>query len=559
MSSTPTSNSSSTNAAVVSAVAAAFATGVASGAALYAAYERKQRRAALESTKALDARNPREITLPAAGLTDLIVKYHENLKRRDTHRGDATRSSSYAVRANSKPGAVKNRLPVACPEDPESYAAIFKDCEDIIFPALTHWASPDFYAYFKVYGSDPSVLADYLCSSLNVVGFSWVAAPAATELEQVMCDWLAQLLNLPACFMTTSVGGGVIQGSASESALCAMIAARHAALAGLEGEAREHRASKLCVYVSDQTHAIAEKGCMVLDIPHLRVIPTKRGVADDDNFGLAPEDVAAAMTKDIADGLVPFFLVPTVGTTSTTAIDPIRALTVVAKAQPYPVWVHVDGAYGGCAAVCPEYQSWFDGAEECDSICVNTHKWLLVSFDCSVLWVRDRRPLIQSLALDPEYLKNDFMAQINYKDWQVPLGRRFRSLKLWFTFRRFGATGLRAHIRRAIALAKRAETQLLADGRFRIFVPVRMALVCFYVAFGGRELNEQLLRRVNDSGKAFLVHSVVDGVHILRMAIGGLEVDETNVDDFVALVRSLLDDLVAENPKWQQLALEAAK
>ncbi|TYZ60149.1 hypothetical protein PybrP1_003116 [[Pythium] brassicae (nom. inval.)] len=555
------SSSSSSASATALLSAAAFASGLVSGAALYAALERRRRNAAIESTAQLDPRDPKELVAPAAGLAELIVRYHENLRRRDPLRGDASASDSYAVRAQVAPGAVKRQLPAACPETPESYGAIFRDCERVIFPALTHWASPDFFAYFKVYGSDPSVLADMLCSALNVVGFSWVAAPAATELEQVMCDWLARLLALPACFTSESVGGGVIQGSASESALCALIAARHAALAGLEGEAREHRAARLCVYVSDQTHAIAEKGCMVLDIPHLRVLPTRRGAADDDNFGLAPEDVAAAMAADVAAGLVPFFLVPTVGTTSTTAVDPIRALATVARQQPVPVWVHVDGAYGGCAAVCPEFQRWFDGAELCDSICVNAHKWLLVGFDCSLLWVQDRRPLIQALALDPEYLKNDFMTQVNYKDWQVPLGRRFRALKLWFTFRRFGAEGLRAHIRRAVALAKRAEALLLADGRFRIFVPVRMGLVCFYVAFGGRALNEQLLRRVNASGRAFLVHSVVDGVHILRMAVGGLEVGDANVDDFVALVQAQLSDLVATSDEWQQqqLAFEQSK
>lgn len=546
------SSSSASSSAAALLATAAFASGVASGAALYAALERRRRRQALESTAPLDARDARELLAPAASLAELIVRYHENLRRRDPHRGDAARSDAYAVRAQVAPGDVKSQLPVACPESPESYGAIFRDVERVIFPALTHWASPDFFAYFKVCGSDPSVLADMLCAALNVVGFSWVAAPAATELEQVMCDWLAQLLALPACFRSASVGGGVIQGSASESALCALIAARHAALAGLEGDAREHRAARLCVYVSDQTHAIAEKGCMVLDIPHLRVLPTRRGAADVDNFGLAPADVAAAMAADVAAGLVPFFLVPTVGTTSTAAIDPIRALAQVAKQQPFPVWVHVDGAYGGCAAVCPEFQRWFDGAELCDSVCVNAHKWLLVGFDCSVLWVQDRRPLIQALALDPEYLKNDFMTQVNYKDWQVPLGRRFRALKLWFTLRRFGAEGLRAHIRRAVALAQQAEALLVADGRFRIFTPVRMGLVCFHVAFGGRALNEQLLRRLNASGKTFLVHSVVDGVHFLRMAVGGLEVGDASVRDFVALVQAQLSALVADSLEWQQ-------
>ncbi|KAG2768652.1 Tyrosine decarboxylase 1 [Phytophthora cactorum] len=536
--------------------AAAFCSGLAGGAALLAAFQHLARRRTLESTRPLDVQDPEAIRHPAAALTELLVRYHENLQRRDPHRGEPG-NISYSVRSKVKPGELRDQLPTGCPEDPQSYAEIFRDVEQLIFPALTHWASPNFHAYFKICGSDPSVLADYLCSSLDVIGFSWVSAPAATELEQVVCDWMAKLLGLPECFLTSSPGGGVIQGSASESALCALIAARHAALEGLEGAEREEKAAKLVVYVSDQTHAIAEKGCMVLDIPHLRVVPTIRGKADSDNYGLAPDDVARAMVEDRAKGLVPFCLMPTLGTTSTTAIDPLRKLVAVAREQPEHVWVHLDGAYGGAAAVCPEYQHWLDGVEGCDSICINTHKWLLVSFDASLLWVKDRGPLVRALALDPEYLKNEFMQSApNYKDWQVPLGRRFRALKLWFTFRRFGATGLREHIRRSVALAKQAEELLMKDGRFKLFVRARMGLVCFYVAFGGRELNEALLRRVNESGKEFLIHSVVDGVHFLRLAIGGLEVDAWHIENVVTVLSKALTEAVGENPKWQELQRE---
>jgi aromatic-L-amino-acid decarboxylase len=535
---------------------AAFCSGLAGGAALLAAFQHLARRRALESTRPLDVQDASAIRHPAAALTELLVRYHENLQRRDEHRGELG-SSSYAVRSQVKPGALRAQLPVECPEDPQSYADIFRDVEQLIFPALSHWGSPNFHAYFKICGSDPSVLADYLCSSLDVIGFSWVAAPAATELEQVVCDWLAKLIGLPECFLTTSPGGGVIQGSASESALCALIAARNLALEGLEGAARQEKAAKLVLYVSDQTHAIAEKGCMVLDIPHLRVVPTIRGKADEDNYGLAPDDVVKAMAEDRANGLVPFCLMPTLGTTSTTAIDPLRELVAVAREQPEYVWVHLDGAYGGAATVCPEYQHWLNGVAGCDSVCVNTHKWLLVSFDASLLWVKDRRPLVRALAQNPEYLKNDFAKSTpSYKDWQVPLGRRFRALKLWFTFRRFGATGLREHIRHSVALAKQAEELLERDGRFQLFVRARMGLVCFYVAFGGRELNEALLRRVNESGKAFLIHSVVDGVHFLRLAIGGLEVDKWHIENVVRVLSNALTEVVEETPKWQELQRE---
>ncbi|GLE10131.1 hypothetical protein PINS_up022126 [Pythium insidiosum] len=535
---------SNSNVSTLIATTAAFAAGVASGVALYAARERRERQRVVASTAPLDPTKAETMREPAAELVDLIVRYHDKLHSRDP-------KTSYAVRPNVKPGSIVAQIPRTCPDDPESYASIFKDCEDIILPGLTHWVSPNFFAYFKTFGSEPSALAELLAASLNIVGFSWVAAPAATELEIAMCDWVARLLGLPECFLSTTDGGGVIQGSASDSLLCAMIAARNRALEGLEGQARVDKASRLVMYVSDQTHSIGGKGCLVLDLPHLRVIPTRRGATDPDNYGLHPDDVAAAMAADVAAGLVPFMLVPTVGTTSTTAIDPVRALVAVARQQREPVWVHIDGAYGGAAAVCPEYQHWMDGAEHVDSVCVNAHKWLLVPMDCSLLWVRDRRPLVKALTLDPEYLKNEFMSQVNYKDWQVALGRRFRSLKLWFTLRRFGANGLRAHIHRSIEMAKRAETLLLKDGRFTIFTPVRMSLVCFYVSFGGRELNEAVMRRANETGKIFLIHSVVDGTHFMRLAVGGSEISEWNIDNAVEVLSQSLTELVATESKWQ--------
>jgi aromatic-L-amino-acid/L-tryptophan decarboxylase len=539
------STSSASSAPSLLASSALFASGLVGGAALYAAYERRRRRLALASTKPLNPMDPTTMHDSAAGMVDVIVKYHQTLQRRDDGPG------KYAVRTSAKPGSILAQLPTSCPEKPESYDAIFRDCERIILPGLTHWSSPNFFGYFKTFGSEPSALADLLCASINVVGFSWVAAPAATELEIAMCDWMAKLLQLPDTFLSTSPGGGVIQGTASDSLLCAMIAARNRALQGLTGDARVQKASRLVVYVSDQTHSIGEKGCLVLDLPHLRVIPTRRDAADVGNYGLHPDDLDAAMAKDVAAGLVPFLLVPTVGTTSTTAIDPLPALIKVARAQKEPVWVHLDGAYGGAAALCPEYRHWLQGVEDVDSFCINPHKWLLIPSDCSLLWVRDRRPLIQALALDPEYLKNDFMSQVQYKDWQVALGRRFRSLKLWFTMRRFGADGLRTHIRRSIDFTKRAETLLVEDGRFTIFTPVRMALVCFYVSFGGRALNEALLRKVNDDGKIFLVHSVVDGVHFLRLSFGGLEVDAWHVDNGVKVLTDALNEIVDGDATWR--------
>ncbi|GLE05554.1 hypothetical protein PINS_up014586 [Pythium insidiosum] len=528
---------SNSNVSTLIATTAAFAAGVASGVALYAARERRERQRVVSSTAPLDPTKAETMREPAAELVDLIVRYHDKLHSRDP-------KTSYAVRPNVKPGSIVAQIPRTCPDDPESYASIFKDCEDIILPGLTHWVSPNFFAYFKTFGSEPSALAELLAASLNIVGFSWVAAPAATELEIAMCDWVARLLGLPECFLSTTDGGGVIQGSASDSLLCAMIAARNRALEGLEGQARVDKASRLVMYVSDQTHSIGGKGCLVLDLPHLRVIPTRRGATDPDNYGLHPDDVAAAMQEDVAAGLVPFMLVPTVGTTSTTAIDPVRALVAVARQQREPVWVHIDGAYGGAAAVCPEYQHWMDGAEHVDSVCVNAHKWLLVPMDCSLLWVRDRRPLVKALTLDPEYLKNEFMSQVNYKDWQVALGRRFRSLKLLVhAASAWGERASCAHptgpsrwpsaLRRCLA----ARTAL-----HDLYGPCACHWCASMCRSEDESLNEAVIgpcqRRRPDLPS---LHSVVDGT-TYRLAVGGSEISEWNIDNAVEVLSQSLTE-----------------
>ena len=301
---------------------------------------------------------------------------------------------------------------------------------------------------------------------------------------------------------------------------------------------------------------------MVLNLPHLRVLKAKRGAVDEENYGLDPQDLQKAMQKDLENGLIPFFVVPTVGTTSTTAIDPVAEIVHVARSlsKEHYVWVHLDAAYAGAAAMCPELRHWFKSVEDCDSLAINAHKWLLVSFDCSLMWVKSQQKIIQALTMTPEYLKNAHLDQVNYKDWQVPLGRRFRALKLWFTLRRFGAQGLRAHIQLSLRLAQKATRLLEEDGRFDIVVPTRTSLVCFK-AKDGRLVNEKLLKKVNESGKLFLIHTKVDAfsfleneeneekddkVFVLRLAIGGFGVDEQNVQQAIQTLRTALDAILKE-------------
>jgi aromatic-L-amino-acid decarboxylase len=528
---------------LILAVGSAFVMGCLVGILAWRFYDRQHRWSALNSTKRCDPADPTSIAIPAKAMTDLIVQYRQDLSVAHT----AYRPFKYPVLSKVMPGDIKKKIPKDCPEEAESWSSIFEDVQNIILPGLTHWQSPNFNAFFRCYAGEPSIIGEFLSAAVNVVGFSWAVAPAATELEQVVCDWMAKLLGFPKTFLSTEGGGGIIQGSATDALLLAMIAARNRALSGLEGVERKLKEAKLCVYSSDQTHSFVRKVCAVLDIQLLRVIPTRRNAADKGNYGLHPQDVQAMIESDLSVGLVPFFLIPTVGTTSTTAIDPVEDIVnVVRTVAPY-VWVHVDGAYGGASAVCPEYRHWFKGLSKCDSVCVNMFKWFMINFDGSILWIQHPETLKYALAFTPEYLKDAVQEQLDYKDWEIPLGRRFRALKIWFTLRRFGAKGMRAQIRRSIYYAKKAQRLLESDGRFEIVVPSRMALVCFRVANGGRAINEQLLHRVNNSGKMYMIHTIVDDIYMLRLVVGGLEVREDHAENAVQIIRDELDAIEKEN------------
>ena len=440
------------------------------------------------------------------------------------------------------------KLPAHAPEEglggTAGWEAVFQDLEDVVLPGVTHWQSPSFFAYFPANASGPAVLGELLSAGLGVQGMLWSTSPAATELETRVLDWLAGLMALPASFRSDSgTGGGVIQGTASEAVLVAMVAARDRVRRTLGRDA------EWVAYTSTQAHSSVLKAALlsgvvrdVADGVHLRLLETDAG------YALRPEALERAVREDLAAGRQPFFVCASLGTTSSGAMDPVRAVAEVLGRTGVSAaggWLHVDAAWAGSALLCPEHQSLGEGLEAVDSFAFNPHKWLLTNFDCNAFYTRDRKALLDALSVMPEYLRNTATASgkvVDYRDWQVPLGRRFRALKLWLVLRHYGARGLRAYLREHIRLAGLFAGWVEADARFELAVPRSLALVCFRLAPRPGEApqdtdarNRHLLERLNASGTAFLTHTVLAGVdgaparYVLRMAIGASRTEERHV------------------------------
>lgn len=417
------------------------------------------------------------------------------------------------VTPSVKPGEVAARLPRKAPEQGEGFARILADLDAVVMPGMTHWQHPGFFGYFPANTSAPSVLGDLVCAGLGTQGMLWATGPACTEVETVVMDWLAELLGLPARFRSSGSGGGVIQDSASSAALVATLAALHRASGGRWRDAGLDRRYR--VYTSVEGHSSIAKAARIAGLggDGVRLIET-----DPRTLAMRPEALRAAIETDLAAGVTPALVVATIGTTSTTAIDPLPAIGEICRR--HGVWLHVDAAYAGAAAVCPELRWTHAGVEHADSYCFDPHKWLLTGFDCDAFWVADRAELIEALSILPEYLRNaatESGAVIDYRDWQVPLGRRFRALKLWFVLRWYGAEGLRAHIRSGVELAQRFAGWVRADDRFEVVAPHPFSLVCFRLR---DDANAELLARVNASGRVFLTHTRVNGRYTLRLAVG---------------------------------------
>lgn len=450
------------------------------------------------------------------------------------------RVAELPVRSPLNPGDVRSRLPEEAPENGEEFSEIMKDLEKVILPGITHWQSPNFFAYFPANASGPAVLGELLSAGLGVQGMLWSTSPACTELETHVLDWLVKAMGLPESFLSENSGGGVIQDSASSAALCAIIAAREKKTNYRVNE--DGNTGNLVAYISDQAHSSVEKGIKIAGIgqKNMRKIPTTS------EHAMNVELLKKQIETDLAAGLTPFFVAATIGTTSSNAMDPL--LEIGAVAVKYGLWMHVDAAMSGTAALCPEYRHFFKGLEFADSYCFNPHKWMFTNFDCDCFYVKNRADLIRSLSILPEYLKNkatESGAVIDYRDWQIPLGRRFRALKLWFVLRYYGISGLQFHIRRHVELAAKFESWIKAHPEFKVAAPRPLNLVCFYHV-AGDEFNEKLLDKLNQSGKLFLTHTRLDGKFVIRMSIGQTFTEQLHVENAWKLITHYAEKLKEE-------------
>lgn len=436
------------------------------------------------------------------------------------------------------PGAIRAGLPGHPPQAGEPFAALLADLDAKILPGITHWQSPHFFAYFPSSASGPSILGDLVSSGLGVQGMLWATSPAATELETLMLDWLVEMLALPPKFHSTSAGGGVIQDTASSAALCALLAARERATGWASNARGLDR--RLGAYTSSQAHSSIEKAAMIAGLGRENL----RQIAVDERFAMRPDELARQIAEDRAAGATPCFVCATVGTTSSNGLDPLPAIGEICRAE--GLWLHVDAAMAGTAALCPELRFIHDGLEAADSYCFNPHKWMFTNFDCDCFWVADRAALVRTLSVLPEYLRNkatESGAVLDYRDWQVPLGRRFRALKLWFVIRHYGVEGLRHHVRRHVELAQELAGWIAEDPDFELAVPPPLNLVCFRHR-GGDEVNQRLLERLNASGRLYLTHTVLAGRYTLRLCVGQTHTEARHVAAAWAEIRRVAAEVV---------------
>ena len=449
------------------------------------------------------------------------------------------RVESLPVLSQVAPGEIRASLPAEAPMQGEPFEDMLRDVEEIILPGITHWQSPNFFAYFPANSSGPSVLGELLSAGLGVQGMLWATSPACTELETHVLDWFAGMLALPEKFKSSTAGGGVIQDTASNAALCALLAARERATDYASNERGPD--GQLVAYTSSQAHSSIEKAAMVAGIgrENLRLIDV------DDAYAMRPELLAAAIAADRAAGRVPFFVCATVGTTSSNGIDPLAEIGAICRRE--KLWMHVDGAMAGTAALCPEFRHIHAGLDHADSYCSNPHKWMFTNFDCDCFFVADRAALIKTLSILPEYLRNQATesgAVFDYRDWHVQLGRRFRALKLWFVIRHYGVEGLRFHVRRHVQLAQEFAGWVRDDERFELAVEPPLNLICFRHK-GGDALNQALMDALNASGALYLTHTRMGEKLTLRLCVGQTRTEARHVARAWKKIRSVAAELEA--------------
>ncbi len=444
---------------------------------------------------------------------------------------------SLPVLSQVKPGEVRAKLPPQPPQQGEPFEAVMRDLDDIIMPGITHWQSPNFFAFFPANTSFPSILGELLSAGLGVQGMLWATSPACTELETHVLDWLVDMLGLPQGWKSSGPGGGVIQDTASSAALAAVLAGRERAT-GFESNLNGCN-GRLTAYASTQAHSSIEKAIKIAGIgkANLRLIDV------DEQFAMRPDRLAAQLAEDMAAGLLPCFVCANVGSTSSNAMDPLEEIGRICRE--HNVWLHVDAAMSGSAAICPEFRWILQGIEYADSFCFNPHKWLFTNFDCDVFYVTDRRDLIDTFSLQPEYLRNAASESgqvIDYRDWHIQLGRRFRALKLWLVIRHYGVEGLQHHIREHVRLAQWFAEQVRRSGDFELVVEPPLNLVCFRLK-GDDAANQRLMDALNASGKLYLTHTKLNGRLTLRLCVGQTHTEERHVREAWEFIQQTADNL----------------
>lgn len=491
-------------------------------------------------------------------LIDWMASYFENIE-------------TYPVRSQVKPGDIISQLPDSPPETGESFEHIFEDFERIIMPGMTHWQHPKFFAYFPANSSYSSVLAEMLTAALGAQCMIWQTSPAATELEEHVMQWLREMTGLPEGFK------GVIQDSASSATLCSLLTAREQKTDYTINEHGFSKARPMTIYCSEETHSSIEKGAKIAGFGKEYV----RKITVDKKLALVPEALEEAIEQDLRDGYIPCCIIATIGTTGSTAIDPLRSIGEIC--QKYDIWLHVDAALAGTACVIPEMRWMVDGIEYADTYVFNPHKWMFTNFDCSAYFVKDKEALIRTFAIMPEYLKTNEGTEVNnYRDWSIQLGRRFRALKLWFVIRTFGVEGIKQRIKHHIAMAKDIACRIEEEPDFELLAPVPLNTICFRYnpqratergmgtqrgtpqrgteettfatstrrdrrgTEGGMEeetneeklnrLNAQLLEKLNGSGDVFLTHTTLFGLYTIRFVIGQTYVSRRHVEEAWKLI-----------------------
>lgn len=431
---------------------------------------------------------------------------------------------NYPVTPAVKPKDIFNQIPVSAPEKGEPFEAIFKDFKNVILPGMTHWQHPSFFAYFPANNSEPSILAEMLMATLGAQCMSWLTSPAATELEERVCDWLRDAMGI------NQTWKGVIHDTASTATLSAILTAREKVTKYSINENGFQGNEKFRVYSSEHVHSSIDKGLKIagIGVKNLVRIPVNA------SFAMIPEKLEEAIQKDIKEGFHPLCVVSALGTTSSTAVDPIGKITEITRR--YNIWHHIDAAFAGTAMLLPEFQQMIAGHDLADSYVFNPHKWMFTNFDCTVFFIREPQSLVNTFSLTPEYLKTKLDSEVNnYRDWGIQLGRRFRALKLWFVIRSYGMEGIRTKLRNHLQLAQLAKSWIAVDERLEILAPVNFNTICFRHVDPMNstdelnQFNESWMNRVNATGKAFFSHTKLDGKYVIRWVIGQTDVEEKHI------------------------------